>query len=37
MDPEQFRMDGLFDRMDAIGKSVLGLDDPVRAMPLAQI
>jgi hypothetical protein len=25
VDPEQFRMDGLFDRMDAIGKSVLGL------------
>src|SRR6185436_10740953 len=25
VDPEQFRMDTLFDRMDAIGKSVLGL------------
>ena len=25
VDPEQFRMDGLYDRMDAIGKSVLGL------------
>lgn len=25
VDPEQFRMEGLFDRMDAIGKSVLGL------------
>lgn len=25
VDPEQFRTDGLFDRMDAIGKSVLGL------------
>ncbi len=25
IDPEQFRMEGLFDRMDAIGKSVLGL------------
>src|ERR1051326_4393105 len=25
VDPEQFRMDGLFDRMDCIGKSVLGL------------
>jgi hypothetical protein len=25
VDPEQFRMDGLFDRMEAIGKSVLGL------------
>ncbi len=24
-DPEQFRMEGMFDRMDAIGKSVLGL------------
>ena len=24
-DPEQFRMDGMFDRMDCIGKSVLGL------------
>ncbi len=25
VDPEQFRMDALFDRMDCIGKSVLGL------------
>ena len=25
VDPEQFRIDGLFDRMDCIGKSVLGL------------
>ncbi len=25
VDPEQFRTDGLFDRMDAIGKSVLGI------------
>jgi hypothetical protein len=25
VDPEQFRMDSMFDRMDAIGKSVLGL------------
>ncbi len=25
VDPEQFRMEALFDRMDAIGKSVLGL------------
>ncbi len=25
VDPEQFRMDGLFDRMEAIGRSVLGL------------
>jgi hypothetical protein len=25
IDPEQFRMEGMFDRMDAIGKSVLGL------------
>ena len=25
IDPEQFRMDSLFDRMDCIGKSVLGL------------
>ncbi len=25
VDPEQFRMDGLFDRMDCIGKSILGL------------
>ncbi|MGV3775033.1 MAG: PSD1 and planctomycete cytochrome C domain-containing protein [Verrucomicrobiales bacterium] len=24
-DPEQFRMDAMFDRMDAIGKSILGL------------
>jgi mono/diheme cytochrome c family protein len=25
VDPEQFRMDGMFDRMDALGKAVLGL------------
>src|SRR5207245_375341 len=25
IDPEQFRMEALFDRMDALGKSVLGL------------
>ncbi len=25
IDPEQFRMEGLFDRMDALGKAVLGL------------
>lgn len=25
VDPEQFRMDAMFDRMDAVGKSVLGL------------
>jgi hypothetical protein len=25
VDPEQFRMEGLFDRMDCIGKSILGL------------
>jgi len=25
VDPEQFRMDGMFDRMDAVGKAVLGL------------
>src|SRR5207245_6732662 len=25
IDPEQFRMDAMFDRMDAIGKSMLGL------------
>ncbi len=25
VDPEQFRMDGMFDRMDCIGKSVLGM------------
>ncbi|WP_231953968.1 PSD1 and planctomycete cytochrome C domain-containing protein [Pirellulimonas nuda] len=25
IDPEQFRMEGLFDRVDAIGKSILGL------------
>ena len=25
IDPEQFRMEGMFDRMDAVGKSVLGL------------
>src|SRR5206468_9666598 len=25
VDPEQFRMEAMFDRMDALGKSVLGL------------
>ena len=25
IDPEQFRMEAMFDRMDAIGKSMLGL------------
>jgi dsRNA-specific ribonuclease len=25
IDPEQFRMEAMFDRMDAIGKSILGL------------
>lgn len=25
VDPEQFRMDGMFDRMDCIGKTILGL------------
>ncbi len=25
IDPEQFRMEGMFDRMDALGKSILGL------------
>ena len=25
VDPEQFRMEAMFDRMDAIGKSILGL------------
>src|SRR5207302_8190606 len=25
IDPEQFRMDAMFDRMDAIGKGILGL------------
>src|SRR5205823_14929872 len=25
IDPEQFRMEAMFDRMDALGKSVLGL------------
>jgi len=25
VDPEQFRMDAMFDRMDAVGKGVLGL------------
>lgn len=25
VDPEQFRMDAMFDRMDAVGKSILGL------------
>ena len=35
--PEQFRIEGVFDRIDAIGKSVLGLIGAVRAVPRAQI
>ena len=37
IDPEQFRMEAMFDRMDAIGKSILGPDDPVRPVPRPQV
>ena len=37
IDPEQFRMEAMFDRMDAIGKAMLGLTDPVRPVPHAQV
>ena len=35
--PEQFRMAEMFDRIDCLGKAVLGLDHPMRSMPHAQI
>ena len=37
IDPEQFRMEAMFDRMDAIGKGILGLTHPVRAVPQPQV
>ncbi len=37
IDPEQFRMEAMFDRMDCIGKGILGLDDPVRPVPQPQV
>ena len=37
IDPEQFRMEAMFDRMDAIGKSDPGGDDPMRPMPHPQV
>ena len=30
IDPEQFRMEAMYDRMDAIGKGILGVNDSVR-------
>jgi hypothetical protein len=36
VDPEQFRMEAMFDRMDAIGKGILGLRS-MRAVPQPQI
>ena len=35
--PEQFRMVEMFDRMDCLGKAVLGLTDAMRPMPFAQV
>ena len=35
--PEQFRMVEMFDRMDCLGKAVLGLTHAVRPVPLAQV
>ena len=37
IDPEQFRMEAMFDRMDAVGKGILGHYHPVRPMPQPQI
>ena len=37
VDPEQFRMEAMFDRMDAIGKVDPRPDDPVRAVPQPQV
>ena len=37
IDPEQFRMEAMFDRMDAIGKGILGAHDSVRAVPQPQV
>ncbi len=36
IDPEQFRMDAMFDRMDAVGKSILGLTIQC-AVPFTQV
>ena len=33
IDPEQFRMEAMFDRMDAIGKGILGLTIQCRSVP----
>ena len=37
VDPEQFRMEAMFDRMDAIGKSDPRRHDPVRPVPHPQV
>ena len=37
VDPEQFRMEAMFDRMDAIGKGILGRHDSMRAVPRPQV
>jgi len=37
VDPEQFRMDAMYDRMDAIGKSVARPDHSVCAMSQSQV
>ena len=36
-DPEQFRVEGMFDRIDAIGKAILGVTTQCCAMPYAQV
>ncbi len=37
IDPEQFRMEAMFDRMDAVGQERAGADDPVRPVPQPQV
>ena len=37
VDPEQFRMEAMFDRMDAIGKGHSRRHHPVRAVPQSQV
>ena len=37
IDPEQFRMEAMFDRMDCVGKAHPGPDHPVRPVPRPQV
>jgi hypothetical protein len=37
VDPEQFRMEAMFDRMDAVGKPMLGSDDSMQSVPQSQV